>query len=117
MRSKSIEELTADFAEAVMAQNRCIQRGDVAQGNRHAERYVAAASELLDSGESAIEIFCSLLEHPNVSVRATVAAYLLKQRTERAVAVLIPIAQGRGLAALGAQMTLARYERGELEIG
>jgi hypothetical protein len=44
------------------------------------------------------------------------AAYLLKARTERAVAALIPIAQSQDLAALAAQVTLARYERGEFEI-
>lgn len=116
MRGRTPVELTGDFADAVTAQDGCIERGDARAGNRHAKRYVAAARKLLAGGEPAIEVFCGLLEHPNASVRAMAAAFLLKSRTERAVAALRPIAESRGLAALGAQMTLARYERGDLEI-
>jgi hypothetical protein len=110
------EDLINLFADAVVAQDECITRGNAREGNRHAEKYRAAARRLLDGGELTIEVFCSLLEHPNVSVQAMAAAFLLKARTERAVAALKPIAEGRGLAAFGAKMTLARYERGDLEI-
>lgn len=116
MQERTPEELTGDFAEAVIAQDRCIEQGNAREGNRHAAQYIAVAREILARGDPAIEVFCSLLNHSSVSVRATAAGYLLRSRTERAVAALRPIAEGRGLAALGAQMTLERYERGELEI-
>jgi hypothetical protein len=110
------EQLTVAFAEAVIAQDRCIEKGDPRAGNRYAKAYIAAGKQLLAGGEAAIEVFCSLLRHPSPGVRAEAAAFLLKSRTEQAVAALRPIAQGKGVAALGAQMTLERYERGELEI-
>jgi len=110
------EQLTRAFAEAVIAQNRCIEKGDARAGNRHAKVYVSAGKQLLANGEAGIEVFCSLLSHPSSAVRVAAAAVLLKSRTEQAVATLRPIAQGRGLSALEAQMTLERYERGELEI-
>ena len=112
----SNEQLTGSFAEAVMAQDRCIREGDARRGNQHAKEYIAAVREILARGDGAIDIFSSLLDHNDASVQVMAAAFLLKSRTERAVAVLQPIAKGRGLAALGAQMTLKRYERGELEI-
>ncbi len=67
-------------------------------------------------GESAIDLFGTLLGHPLTGVRVAAAAYLLASRTERAVATLRPIARGVGLPALDAEMTLQRYERGELKI-
>jgi hypothetical protein len=116
LRVPSDDELTTVFADAVMAQARCIDQGDARTGNRHAKKYIAAAREILARGEEAIELFSNLLEHSDTGVRVAAAAYLLKSRTDRAVATLRPIAKGRGLASLGAQMTLKRYERGELEI-
>ncbi len=116
MPDHSSTELLKIFTEAVMAQDRCIAEGNAPQGNRHAKEYIAAAKHLLGSGEEVIEDFCRLLEHPVPGVRATAAAFLLKSRTDRAVAALRPIASGDGLAALGAKMTLGRYERGDLEI-
>jgi hypothetical protein len=70
----------------------------------------------LARGDEAVEVVSSLLDQLDSDVKVMAAAFLLKSRTERAVAVLRMIAKGRGLAALGAQMTLRRYERGELEI-
>jgi hypothetical protein len=109
-------QLTNDFAEAVIAQSRCIREGDARTGNYHAKNYTAAVREVLARGDEAVEVFSSLLDHVDSDVKVMAAAFLLKSRTERAVAVLRMIAKGRGLAALGAQMTLRRYERGELEI-
>jgi len=113
---KTPQELIGEFAAAVMAQDQCIIEGDPREGNRHARKSMSAAKKLLAGGEASIEAFCGLLNHPTPGVQAAAAAFLLKARTERAVATLRPMAEGRGLTALGAQMTLARYERGELEI-
>jgi len=110
------EQLARAFAEAVIAQDRCIEKGDARAGNRHAKAYVAAGSQLLADGEAAIDVFCNLLSHPSFTVRVAAAGMLLKARTKQAVAALKPIAEGKALAALEAQMTLERHKRGELEI-
>lgn len=106
----------ATFVAAVIEQHECIARGDAAQGNRAATTYMAAARTLLASGEDVIDRFATLLTHDHDDVRAMAAAFLLRERTDVAVATLRPIAGGKGLAALGAKMTLERYARGELDI-
>ena len=106
----------ASFVAAVIEQNECIARGDAVPGNRAAKKYIAAARALLASGEDAIERFATLLAHDHDDVRAMAAAFLLRDRTDAAVAALRPIARGVGLAALGAKMTLERHARGELDI-
>jgi hypothetical protein len=115
MAIKTPTELTAAFAEGVIAQERCIEHGDAPTGNKHARKYDAVGRQLLAGGEASIEAFCTLLSHHHRRVQSMAAAYLLKVRTERAVAALTPLAAGRDIAALGARMTLERYERGELE--
>jgi hypothetical protein len=116
MQERTLEELVDAFAEAVEAQDRCIVRGDPRAGNRHAMRYVASGKELLRRGSDGVDRFATLLSHATPSVRVMAAAFLLEAKTELAVATLKPVAAGTGLAALGAQMTLARYERGELKL-
>jgi hypothetical protein len=111
MHEKAVKELLAEFAGAVEAQDRCIGRGDAQSGNRHAELYVAAGKELLRRGTESVDKFTILLSHDNPSVRVMAASFLLETKTELAVAALKSVAAGAGLASLGAQMTLQRYER------
>src|SRR5690349_18772019 len=115
MRARSKDPLEA-FVEAELNQVECIRRGDARAGNKHARRGIAAARQLLAGGEAAIDRFATLLSHESPNVRVSAAAWLLKDRTEQAVAAFRPIAETEGLAALGAVCTLKRYERGELEI-
>jgi hypothetical protein len=110
------DDLVATFARAVLAQGEAIRSGDHRLGNRHAKAYTAAADALIAAGDASIDSFCSLLEHPSDQVRTMAAAFLLSRRTKLALATLEPIARGKGLAALGAQNTLERYRRGDLEI-
>src|SRR5258705_13663649 len=106
----------AVFVAAVVQQHECIARGDAHSGNTEATKYNAAARAMLAGGDREIDRFATLLAHDHDDVRVMAAAYLLKERTDAAVATLRPIAAGVGLAALGAHMTLARYERVELDI-
>jgi hypothetical protein len=110
------EHLTQEFADAVVEQAREISLGNARSGNSHARRYVSAARVLLGRGHDGTESFATLLSHSDASVRAMAAAFLLETRTELALAALRRIAAGVGLAALGARMTLQRYERGDLRI-
>lgn len=104
------------FVEAQQDQIECIGRGDPKTGNKHARKGIAAARRLLAGGETSIDRFATLLSHPDLNVRASAAAWLLKDRTKEAIEVLRPIAEGQGIAALGAISTLKRYEKRELEI-
>ena len=114
--SVKLSDPLAVFVAAVVRQFEFIAQGDARNGNNEARKYIAAARTLLSGGKTSIDRFATLLLHDHDDVRAMAAAYLLKERTDAAVAALKPIAAGRGLSALGAQMTLARYERGDLEI-
>jgi HEAT repeat protein len=116
MTSESHQKLTAQFVADVLAQEECIARGDAVVGNRHADGYIGAARQLLNGGATAVDAFAGLLSHPADGVRAMAAAFLLKERTEAAVAVLRPLARGRDVVALGARETLKRYERGDVEM-
>jgi hypothetical protein len=115
MRARSKDPLEA-FVEAELNQVECIRRGDAPTGNKHARKRIAAARQLLAGGEVSIDRFATLLSHESPNVRVAAAAWLLKDRTEQAVAALRPIAETKGLAALGAVCTLERYAKGELEI-
>ena len=115
--SSRIDALLQKFADAVIRQGEELRdAGDPRAGNGAGHRYAAAARELLASGDTAIDRFASLLWHPDDQVKVMAAAYLLNDRTEVAVDTLRPIAAGSGLAALGAQMALERYEEGNLSI-
>ena len=109
-------DLVESFAAEVEAQDHCMDRGDSASGNAHAQRFVSAARSLLDGGHDSIEAFTKLLAHANPSVRVMAAAFLLKERTKQAFDVLTVAAAGSGTAAFGAQRALDRYTRGILEI-
>ena len=109
-------QLIDQFVDGVQKQNACMQVGNYRQGNRYALLASDAARLLLTGGDASIDLFAGLLKHDDLSVRVLAAAFLLKDRTEKAVAALEPLAEEKGLAAFGAKMTLQRYHRGDLEI-
>ncbi len=112
----SEEDHLAVFVFAVIKQRRFMCHGDTTCGNSAAKKYAAAARALLGGGEEAINRFATLLAHESDDVRAMAGAFLLKARTDAAVATLRPLARGSGIAALGAKLTLERYTRGDLDI-
>lgn len=107
-----LERLVEEFAENVAAQTECIQKGDAKTGNKHADRYTAALMKLRARGNAGRDALTVLLKHPRVDVRVKAAAFLLRYRTAEAKSVLESAANGNGLAALGATMTLKRWEEG-----
>jgi len=113
---KTPSELIQEYADAVIKQQECIFQGNARKGNQFARRYIQIAKELLSGGEESISVFAELLQHPDPNVRGNAAANLLKDRTAEAVAALEPLVKNEGLVGLGAEMTLERYRRGELEI-
>lgn len=111
-----LANLTAQFAEAVEAQEREIAHGDSKQGNEFAKKYIRAAHQLLKQGGPGIDAFAALLRHAQASVRVQAAYYLLPFRTEESLSVLETTARSKGVAALAAIMTLARWKGGEKEV-
>jgi hypothetical protein len=107
-----LEELVEQFAQNVAAQTDAIRRGDAKTGNKHARQYTAALQELRAQGNAGRDALAVLLKHPRTDVRAMAAAFLLRYRTAEAKAVLEAAAKEGGIAAIGATMTLKRWEEG-----
>ncbi|KFA87694.1 DUF2019 domain-containing protein [Archangium violaceum] len=107
-----LEKLVEQFALNVAAQTDAIRKGDARTGNKHAKRYTAALQELRAQGNAGRDALSVLLKHPRTDVRAMAAAFLLRYRTAEAKAVLEAAAKEGGVAAIGAIMTLKRWEEG-----
>ncbi|WPB82804.1 DUF2019 domain-containing protein [Archangium violaceum] len=107
-----LKELVEQFAQNVAAQTDAIRKGDAKTGNKHAKRYTAALQELRAQGNPGRDALSVLLKHPRTDVRSMAAAFLLRYRTAEAKAVLEAAANEGGVAALGAIMTLKRWEEG-----
>jgi hypothetical protein len=100
----------SQFANAVIGQNIAIEKHDAETGNKFAKKYIEASDALINAGNEGIEAFASLLSDDRVAVRAMAASYLLPFRTNEALLVLREAANGEGITALGAFMTLKRWE-------
>jgi hypothetical protein len=111
-----LEKLVEAFALHVAAQTEEIFHGSAAKGNRHAKRYLAAFDKLCAHGDAGRDALAALFTHPRMDVRVMAAAFLLRHRTAEAKAVLEEAAKGKGLAALGAQMSLKHWEEGTWEL-
>ncbi|NNC14914.1 DUF2019 domain-containing protein [Corallococcus exiguus] len=107
-----LEDLVAQFARNVVAQNQAIFRGDAKTGNKHARKYGAAVDKLLAHGNVGRDALAVLLKHERMDVRVMAAAHLLRYRTAEAKAVLEEAAKGQGLVPFGAQQALKRREAG-----
>ncbi len=112
-RETSIPRLVQILADSVAAQNEAIMAGDARTGNKHAKRYIGAWRRLRSYGNEGLEALSELLDHSRPDVRATAAAFLLRYKTEEALATLREIAKGRGLAAFEASKAIKRWDEGE----
>ncbi|WP_404373590.1 DUF2019 domain-containing protein [Corallococcus coralloides] len=108
----TLEDLVEQFARNVEAQSDAIHRGDARTGNKHAKKYTAALQELRAQGDVGRDALAVLLKHPHPDVRTMAAAFLLRYRTAEAKAVLEAAAKQGGIAAIGAIMTLRRWNEG-----
>lgn len=107
-----LEQLVEQFARNVEAQTDAIHRGDARTGNKHAKKYTAALQALRAQGDAGRDALAVLLKHPRPDVRTLAAAFLLRYRTAEAKAVLEAAANEGGIAAIGAIMTLRRWNDG-----
>lgn len=108
--SKPILELVDQFVAHLLAQREAMDRDDVGAGNRHAHRYFAVWHALRDQyGDAGRDGLATLLRHPNIDVRTTAAAYLLRYKTEQATRVL---EEAKAAGNFDAEQTLARWREG-----
>ena len=107
-----LEKLVEEFARNVTAQTEAIFRGDAKTGNKHAAKYIAAVKKLRAHGNAGRDALATLFTHPNMDVRTTAAAFLLRYRTPEAKAILEEAAKGKGLVAFESSEALKRWEEG-----
>ena len=109
------QQFVLEFADSVAAQTDAIKAGDHKAGNRFAKRYIRAFRKLcaIDDGRDAL---AELFSHPRRDVRTMAAAFLLRNRTAEASAVLREAAQGEGIVAFEARQTLKRWEEGTWDL-
>ena len=81
--------------------------------NKHAKGCVAAFKKLRAIGDPGRDALAILLSHERPDVRVAAAAYLLRHRTEEALAVLEEAAQGKGLVAFEATQAIMRWHEGD----
>ena len=110
------EPLRDAFSRAVLAHHESTLAGDSKEANRKAAALHRSASALKTHGEVGVAALEGLLAHPEAAVRCMSAAYVLKERTGAAVAILGHLAKRSDVVGLGAIETLKRWKRGDLEI-
>lgn len=107
-----LEKLVEEFARNVAAQTEAISRGEARTGNKHAAKYIAAFKKLRAHGDAGRDALAVLFTHPDMDVRTTAAAFLLRYRTEDAKAILTEAAKSKGLVAFESVEALKRWEEG-----
>jgi len=108
--SKSIQSLVEDFAKHVQAQRAALKRGDVAAGNRHADKCFAAWDTLRNEyGDAGRDGMVLLFRHPDTEVKLMAATFLLRHKTEAATNILEEAAAAGDYAA---RLTLEHWRDG-----
>jgi len=108
--SKSIQFLVEEFAKHIQGQQEAMRRGDVAAGNRHADKYFAAWHALRDEhGDAGRDGLAVLFQHPNQEVKLMAATLLLRHKTVEATRILEEAATAGDY---GAELTLERWRNG-----
>lgn len=109
------EELVKRFAEAVIAESDARKRG-AANVGKLVNEYIAAFDAVCAKGNEGRETLTSLFDHERAEVRITAAAFLLRYAEDRARAVLVAEAKGKGTLAFEAAQALQRWEEGEWDL-
>lgn len=89
-----------------------MSKGDAKTGNKHARQRAATFKKLCARGNAGRDALTVLFCHPSPDVRSMAAAYLLRYRTQEAIAVLEEVARGQGLIAFEAGQALKHWNEG-----
>jgi len=107
-----LERLVEQFAEAAIKRDEATISGPGRAARKYAKKVVTLRKEIWEFGDQGKEALSRLLDHPDPSARTAAAAYLLKFKTDKALAVLREAAKHQGLVAFAAQECLKRWEEG-----
>lgn len=111
MRLTNLEEIVEEFADAaIKADEATFTNGRMAR--KYSNKEIKCWKKILQFGDQGKEELSRLLNHPDPSARVAAAGYLLKFKTEEALAVLHEAAQHEGLVPFVAQECLKRWEEG-----
>ena len=112
--SSSIEELADGYRRAASAHGQATHAGDHETANRHHDMVAAIYRELRARGRSAQEALLPLMQDSDDAVRSWAASHALEFAPEQAESVLNVLAEGRGISAFNAKMTLREWRKGNL---
>jgi hypothetical protein len=104
--------LVQEFAQAVIQQKLAIWHGTAAESNKHANRILAAFDKFRMLGNEGSDALAELFTHENAAVRSMAATFLLRYKTNEALAILREVAKGNSLTAFGASASIKRWEEG-----
>ncbi len=113
---KKINNLVDKFAESVLRQSECLNKGDWKSGNKHAKNYIKSFNEICKIGDIAKEQLKELFQHENDNVRAMAATFLLKYDTDASLEILNEIAKKPGIVGFEAQESIKRWEEGAWDL-
>jgi hypothetical protein len=113
MKKLTKEELVENFAEATIAQTEAIMViGSAKLSNKAANKIILCVKKLFALGDDGKDELSRLFKHERPDVRCTVAAFLLKYKTDESLKVLKQLSKLKGLVAFEAQEAIKRWEEG-----
>ena len=112
--SSSVEELADDFRCVASAHSQATLAGDHENANRHHDIIAALYRELRARGASAQKVLLPLMQDPDDAVQSWAASHALEFAPEQAESVPVDLAEGRGISAFNAKMTLWEWRKESL---
>lgn len=105
------ESLVKAFADSIIKQNQAVKSGTTRQVRYYGNKIMPIAKKLINMGDDAIRQFATLLQHPDLEVKATAAVYLMSSLPDEALAVFREMAEGDDeYHAMCAKMRIKEWE-------
>ncbi|SCM78471.1 conserved hypothetical protein [uncultured Sporomusa sp.] len=112
---RPLELILEEFVEACIKQEDSIKKGDSKTGNKQYRIIENITRDLKSNPKYGLEQLTPFLEHSSANVRLNAATSLIPIFPEQAKNVLSILAEGRGMVAFNAEMTLSEWEKGNLK--
>ena len=112
---RALEQILEEFIEACLKEEDSLKRGDSKTGNKQYRIIKDIRHDLKSNPNYGIEKLIPFLEHSSMNVRLHAAFCLIPVLPEQAKNVLMVVAEGRGIVAFNAQMTLSEWKKGNLK--
>ena len=107
--AKTLEQAVHEFEQAAGEHGAATEEGDSARANKNFRKLARALNTIRKHDEQGRDALIGLLEHEDPNVRLWAASYLFGAAPEKAVETLEAIAQGRGICAFDAKITLQEW--------